>query len=121
LVPFSPRRRKGRKVFKFIVFLGVLCAFAVQFSAVQVIHHTLDTIFHQHNIPIQQKPKLAIPQFQVGQKLGFVNGQKLVNGFVFDDDTILNQHIQPVTGVKLLPIIHNRQNQFVFNLKVAFA
>jgi hypothetical protein len=44
-----------------------------------------------------------------------VNGEDLLNAFVFDDDAVLDKHIHAIAGIKLQPIIFNRLNDFAFD------
>ncbi len=48
---------------------------------------------------------MIVAQFQIGKDLRSMNGKNSIDGFIFNNDDIINKHIDPVTGVNLLAFI----------------
>jgi len=50
-----------------------------------------------------------------------MNGEELINAFVFDDDAVFDEHIHAVADIKLQPIIFNRLDDLAFDGQTAFS
>jgi hypothetical protein len=59
-------------------------------------NHALDAVFHQPDIPVEQKAEMQAAQFEIRQQLGFVDRQEMLNGFVLHEHTAINARINPV-------------------------
>src|SRR5438093_11612481 len=57
--------------------------------------HSLDSIFYQLDVEVDQQPKLKFGQLQVGQHLSFMNRQQLLHCLEFNDQFFLKEQIQP--------------------------
>jgi hypothetical protein len=73
----------------------------------QIICNPLNAIPDQCRVPVDQKSQLDLTQFEIGQDLRHVDWMDFFNAFVFNDDQILHQHIDPVPGINFLVIVVN--------------
>ena len=81
----------------------------------QIVNHAADAVFHQNNIPVQNKADIEIGEFQIGQELSLMDGCNLLNCLVFDDDGIFHDHIGPETCINFdIPVLH-RHGNFTFD------
>jgi hypothetical protein len=60
-----------------------------------------DTVFEDGCIEVHQQPERAALEFQVGEKLGVMYGEKLGDGFEFDDKLAFDDEIQTVAAIEL--------------------
>ena len=56
--------------------------------------HSADAIGHLHFMKIDEQSKRHIQQLHVAEKLGFVDGQNLLNCLHFNQDTGLDQYVE---------------------------
>lgn len=50
-----------------------------------------------------------------------MNGEDLLNTFVFDDDAVFDKHVHAIAGIKLQPIIFNRLDDLAFDDQSTFS
>ncbi len=54
-------------------------------------------------------------EFQIGQKLGFMNWKNCFDGFRFDDNKTADNHVHPETGIDARVSINNRQHNLAID------
>jgi hypothetical protein len=74
-----------------------------------VIRNSPDAVLQDGDIEIDQQPDLLVGGFQIGQQLGRMDGQDLLNGFELHDDCVLHQQINPIIAVQLEPLVTEGQ------------
>lgn len=72
-------------------------------------------------MPIQKKTETTIFHFQVGEYLSPVHREDAIDGFVFNDDSVLNQHIDSISGIDLDFLLADRENHFTRDLESSFS
>jgi hypothetical protein len=63
----------------------------------------MDPIFNQRYIPIDQKSKVQVSEFEIGQKLRCMNWEELFDCFVLYDDRVIDDHIIFPLTLRTLP------------------
>ena len=76
----------------------------------QPIHHTFDSFLHQDNIPIEKEPHAQISQPHIRQQLRFIKRQHLLDSLVFNCHHLFDKDVNPVSGVKALAIVDDRDD-----------
>ena len=76
--------------------------------SLQVVDHSFDAVFHEGDVPIEQKTQFQVGELEVCQKLCLVDRQKLFNGFVFDDYGFVDQHVDSEAQVDSYLFIRDR-------------
>lgn len=68
-------------------------------SLLQPVDYLFYAVLNQWYIPVQKEAEIKIGQFKISQELGFVYRSYFINGLVFDNYSIINNHVSPKTGV----------------------
>src|SRR5689334_2986733 len=78
---------------------------------------TPNSVFDQRDVEVDQQAETAVGEFQVGQELRLVNGEQLLDGLQFHNDTSFNEQIEFQPGVDLNVVIPDRKQQLPLHLQ----
>ena len=85
------------------------------------IDHSLDTIPQMHHVKIDQQTYTLSAKPQVRQQLGLVNRIDRANRLDFDNDGILDYHVDPISKIDSLSVIDDRQADLTGDPKFLFS
>src|SRR6266516_4211777 len=80
-------------------------------SHIEPADYSVDAFLKTRDVNVDQQAKMVAAELQVGQELGFVDGQQLRSCLEFYDDRLLDKQIKSVAELDLEPIIEDRQRK----------
>ena len=83
--------------------------------------NSLDAVFDEWHVEIDEQRKAMPRQFEIGHDLGLMNGQHVFHGLDLDDDSVINQYVKPKPGIETNAIVHNRKCHLARHIQTAFA
>ena len=78
----------------------------------EVVHHTLDPVAQVKDMEVDKQANGSAAQSQIGEQLGFVHRGRSGHRFYLDNDDVLHQQIDAVTGINVDTLIRDRQRDF---------
>ena len=90
-------------------------AFGQKILLFQPVNHSVDAVFHQCHIPVEQKAKLQAGKFEVGQQLRLVYGNEPFHSLVFDDHHSIYNYVCSEPGIDLDLRVPNRHDDFALD------
>ena len=71
--------------------------------------HAFYAIFKNGHVEVDQEASFYPGQFEVGEKLGFMNGLQISAGFQFKNQLTFHDQIQTVSTVNSIALVEDRQ------------
>jgi hypothetical protein len=71
--------------------------------------HSLDAIFEDGNVEVDEQPPLNPGKFEVGQELGFVDRRESFNGLELNHQGSWKQDVEPVAALQMNVFVANGQ------------
>jgi len=76
------------------------------------VDQTFDPILENGNVEVDQETNWPTSKTQIGQELSLVDRSQAFHGLEFHHDKLLDQQIEPVTAIELLPFVLDGQRNF---------
>jgi hypothetical protein len=71
---------------------------------------SLQAVFQDRDLEVDEEADGEAGEFEIGHELGFMDRQKLFYGLQLDDDSLLDEQVDPVAAIE--------GNRFVLNGKI---
>jgi hypothetical protein len=76
----------------------------------------VNALFHVWHVEVQEQTQLVTAQAQIRQQLSAMDGQHSFDALDLDDETLFNDEIHPVRGVKLNAFVHDWESHLLFKV-----
>ena len=71
----------------------------------RLIHEPNDSILQVHDVEVDQQTNASLAQLEVGQQLRLMDRMKLQNRFHFDDDFVIDEQVDSISGTDFKSIL----------------
>ena len=68
-----------------------------------------DSVPHDRNVEVEEQPDFSPTESQIGQELGFMDWQELLNALEFEQDRVFHQYVNSVTAIECDALVDERK------------
>jgi hypothetical protein len=87
--------------------------------ALEPVHESPNAVSHERHEPVQEVAEAAARHAEIGQNLSAVHWQQTLDGFVFDDHEVFDDHVDSISNVDPHGVVANRELHFALHVEPA--
>ena len=75
-------------------------------------YHAFDAVLHEADVPIEEESELPFRELEVCQELGLMDREHIVDSFVFDDNAVVDEHVDAKAGIDDYLVVRDGERDF---------